>query len=102
MGLYVNPTTLNKEQWLIAHAEMVTHQDITGSNWTNVINMGRVPLVWVDNGPFTALAVAFSSEEAEEFAQPDGRAKRFFTVRRSCLADYASGVGEHMLRSYNL
>ena len=102
MGLYVNPTTMSKEEWLLANARPVVSEDITGDNWARVISEGRIPMVWMDNGPFSALGVAFSESEAADFARHDGRAKLFFTAPRASLASEDSGVGERLLAAYKL
>jgi len=59
-------------------------------------------VVLVDNGVFTALAVAYDRREAESFARPDGRPKLFTAVPRAALADFNSGVGEDLLRSFQV
>jgi hypothetical protein len=59
-------------------------------------------VVLVDNGPFTALAVAYDQREAAAFAREDGRSKIFATVPRDSLADAGSGVGENLLSAYKL
>lgn len=102
MGLYVNPTNTTKEEWRLANARRATAEDITGAGFAGVINEGRIPLVWMDNGPFSAVGVAFNQREAEDFARHDGRAKLFFTVPRDSLADANSGVGEKLLQAYKL
>lgn len=102
MGLYVNPTNTTKEKWLLANARRVTAEDITGAGFAGVIREGRIPIVWMDNGPFSAVGVAFDQSEAEYFARHDGRPKLFYTVPRSSLADDNSGVGEGLLRDYKL
>jgi len=102
MGLYVNPTKTTKEEWLMANGCPVTSDDITGVRFADVIRKGRIPLVWMDNGPFSAVGVAFNQREAEAFAQHDGRSKLFFTVPRDSLSNEDSGVGERLLLRYNL
>ncbi len=104
MGLYVNPTTQSKEAWVQQHAIALhrTGDAVTGGRHGEIISSGRVPLVLVDNGIFTALGVLYSQHEAEDFAREDGRPKLFITVDRAALADDASGVGEEALRRFGI
>jgi hypothetical protein len=47
----------------------------------------------VDNGIFKAAAFAFSEEELEVFAKPDGRPKTWLAMDRK-LAEELSGYGK--------
>jgi len=73
MGAYVNHQ-MGKEIWLITHGEEVPYVD-----WD--LPKGYLPVILVDNGPFTAAGIAYTKEELEAFTSPsDGRPKRFFIV----------------------
>jgi hypothetical protein len=104
MGLYVNPTSGSKEAWLREHSQG-GDVFVAAAPWLagyeRAIEQGRIPVVLVDNGVFTALGVAFDRREAESWARPDGRTKLFATVPRSALADATSGVGDDLLRSFH-
>ena len=72
MGAYVNHK-MGKEIWLIANAK-----EVSSILWENVPE-GYLPVVLVDNGPFTAAGIGYTKEELEAFTSPfDLRAKRFF------------------------
>jgi len=106
MGLYVNPTDRNKEAWLANNLIGIPYTNVHADMWLNDYNFmreeGNVPVVFVDNGAFTALAVAYNYNEAADFAQNDGRSKIFTAVSRQSLADPKSGVGEQLLKSFGL
>ena len=104
MGLYVNPTTQSKEDWVRSNARSMhrTGDAVTGTRYGEIIGSGRVPLVLVDNGMFTALGVLYSQREAEDFAREDGRPKLFITVDRAALASEDSGVGEQALQGFGI
>jgi hypothetical protein len=85
MGCYIN-TPLGKEAWLAANA--------TPTKGPQPITETHVPVCLVNNGPFTAAAVAFSERELEAFQQPgDYRPKTWFLVERAkvrTVSDLAS------------
>jgi hypothetical protein len=76
MGCYVNPKNEDKESFL----------DRVGERIKSAINYDAIPVdkllvVLVDNGLFTAAAVAYCKEEFMEFTKPtDFRPKLFFLV----------------------
>jgi len=75
MGCYIN-THAGKEAWLAANA--------TPTNGPGAITETHVPVCLVDNGMFTAAAVAFDKRELEAFTQPtDFRPKQWFLVERA-------------------
>lgn len=104
MGLYVNPESSSKEEWLRLNLRDLhrTGDAVTGAKHAEILAAGRVPLVLVDNGMFTALGVLYDQREAADFAREDGRSKIFATVDRAALADDASGVGEDQLRRFGI
>lgn len=67
MGFYINPPDMTKEAWLAAHGERLTGPP------SRHIDNGKVVVSHVDNGPFTAAAVAYSMRDLEEFQRPDDR-----------------------------
>jgi hypothetical protein len=72
MGAYINPKNMSKEQWLSENATEVPFVD-----WD--LPEGYLPVVLVDNGPFTAAGIAYCKEELGTFKHPeDMRPKRFF------------------------
>lgn len=78
MGYYVNPRDRSKEQWLAENGEP--------TNGPCEITEEHLPVVLVDNGPFTAAGVGFDAREIEAFTLPhDRRPKQWFKVPRSAL-----------------
>ena len=76
MGCYINPRGTPKEIWLQQNAEQ--------ASGPKPITETHVPVCLVDNGPFTAAAVAFDARELNAFTQPnDFRPKRWFYVERA-------------------
>lgn len=77
MGCYVNPSDQSKESWLF-ELGILTDQPKS----FDVTPDGMLPVCLVDNGPFTAAAVAFDASEFKEFIDPtDTRAKLWYWVK---------------------
>lgn len=75
MGAYVNPKNETKETWLEREGDEVETIDYDN------IPENKYPVVLVDNGTFTAGAIAFHRGEWEVFDNPDDtRPRRFFLV----------------------
>lgn len=75
MGCYINPRSETKEDFLRAKGERCL-----GVPAVN-LKEDKLAVCLVNNGPFTAAAVAFSQRELEEFAREDGRPKAWFYVK---------------------
>ena len=77
MGVvYVNPPTERKEAFLRNEGTEIDK----APQWSEVPE-GTLPVVLVDNGPFTAAGIAFSERELREFSDPgDYRPKRWYIV----------------------
>lgn len=91
MGIYVNPLKGSKEDWLNSHKVkwIPAHEFCTHTPGRN----GLLGVALVDNGPFTALAVADSLEEAKAFCRPeDSRPKHFFLVKLEDLLKKDAGL----------
>jgi len=84
MGYYINPTdNSSKEDWLERHAIVSVNP-----KWSDIPD-GCLPLCWVDNGPFTAVAIAYDEEEFDDFMDPsDNRPKRWFVVQKEYLSEF--------------
>lgn len=81
MGYYINPTDgTTKESWLASHG--VRHPEIVPeSARTTFEDKPCTCVVLVDNGAFTAAAIAYNDDELEAFTHyRDYRPKRFFLV----------------------
>lgn len=75
MGYYINPSDQSKEVWLVNNGRLLTK---TPENYRDGDD---IAVCLVDNGPFTAAAVAFSQAELEYFKSPaDPRPKLWFMV----------------------
>ena len=77
MGLYINPPWETKESWLEREAI-----EVAGANaaacW---LSDDVLPICLVNNGPFTAAAVAYNTRELSVLNNPrDLREKRWFVV----------------------
>lgn len=74
MGCYVNPPDKSKESWLEENA-----MELPTLPSANDITPETIPVCLVDNGPFTAAAVAYCESELAVFQNPaDTRPKRWF------------------------
>ena len=82
MGLYINPSHMSKEQWLIENGVLV--MGVPEFNKT----ASYFPVCLVDNGPFTAAAIAFDEREMAAFNQPrDYRLKEWYLVQKDKLIE---------------
>lgn len=81
MGYYLNPHE-GKEEWLSNNATKVSAEEAQAfSSWDE-----QALLVHVDNGPFTALGVAYDPSERAAFI--DGRSGRrwqWYTANRKIV-----------------
>ena len=79
MGCYVNPKDCSKETWLKNNAECI-YKPNTFPKWEDVAGGTVLPVVLVDNGPFTAAGVGYEEREYNDFILPDGRPKQVYKV----------------------
>ena len=83
MGVYINPQTGSKEQWLASNGEKIIGRVPTLNE-----RAGYLPVCLVDNGPFTAAAVICSQDELEAFNSPgDWRPRQWFLVESKKLLE---------------
>jgi hypothetical protein len=76
---------MEKEEWLEKYG---FHLD-GAPNWEEV-DENHYPVCLVDNGPFTAAAIAYRSEELEVFSEStlDRRPKTWYTVEKRHLQQF--------------
>jgi hypothetical protein len=82
MGCYINPLEGTKEQFLLKYGK-----EENSLSWEDKPE-NCLPVVWIDNGMFTAACVAYCEGELEEVTCPtDHRPKRYFYVALDDLKD---------------
>src|SRR5438876_105539 len=86
MGYYINPKNGTKEAWLVEHGKPISypeakHMDLNGNREVTLV-------VYVWNGAFSAVGIAFDEREREAFLNPkDNRVKAYFSVPVDKLVD---------------
>jgi len=92
MGNYINPLNMSKEAWLVDNGRLLLAAPDTYRDGD------EVAVCLVDNGPFTAAAVAYSQDELEYFKSPsDDRPKLWFYVPLDKLIE-VKAVPEGMVK----
>lgn len=92
--LYLNPKDISKEEWLVDNAISILSADThTIIPFTQAVIDKCLPVVLVDNGPFTAAVIAESQEDLDCFLNPaDFRPKKVYIVPVEFLVEV---TGEH-------
>lgn len=97
MGIYVNPENQTKEEWLISHGTEIHDRAVTSKD----ITKDTLPVCLVDNGPFTAAAVAYSLKEIIAFQNPlDLRPKTWLLVPIEDLLTVTYGLIDALYQTY--
>lgn len=79
MGFYINPHDMSKEDWLKEYGTLAVR--ITEAGFKHRPE-NTLPVILVDNGPFTAAAIAYNEQEYQEFINPkDIRPKTLYFVQ---------------------
>ena len=105
MGCYIDPQNEDKEIFLAREGREV-ESDYISQNYKTIKEKGDLPVVLVDNGPFTAAGVAYTEREFERFVRYDNRPKRFFIVpiyklkEVSPVSEYLQEVEEEWRNRY--
>ena len=87
MGFYINPSDMEKEDWLRIHGTRLKHEP-THEELPQYIETGNIPVCLVLNLMFTAAAVCVNSGELSAFTQEDDqRPKWWFTVPEASLVE---------------
>ncbi len=88
MGYYINPPNMSKEEFLDQKGTEISREEAASFKF---IDDNVLPVVLVDNGLFTAAAIAYSPDELEEFLSPDHRPMKWFLVEKELLKPYYVG-----------
>lgn len=86
MGCYIDPINETKEEFLEREGEEVV-SDVISMLFKEFKKGGKLPVVWVDNGRFTAAGIAYCESEFERFVRYDNRPKKFYLVDIEKLKD---------------
>ncbi|MBL1322153.1 MAG: hypothetical protein COA63_014010 [Methylophaga sp.] len=86
MGYYINPKDMSKEAWLNIHGIPMMYAPVL---FTDEIHYA---VCLVDNGMFTAAAVAYSQDELETFRHDDGRPKTWYWADIDKLKEVVEGL----------
>lgn len=96
MGYYVNPEgkfkSGEKEKWLFANGRAVPDGDLPA--WEE-ISKDKAMVCLINNGVFTAAAIAFKESEYHVFLTPDGRPRIWFSVDREKLTTVSDVEMKH-------
>ena len=98
MGLYINPPSTTKEAFLVKYGTIISQEEFAG--FIPAKNPDHIAICLMDNGPFTAAGIGYSSAECRAFAGEDGRFKLFYRVKRSDITKELCGVSIDELHNY--
>lgn len=84
MGCYINPPNCTKEAYLEQHGTRVSEDD-----YAFKFDGAHLPVCLVDNGFFTAAAIAYNPRERDAFlpTRQDNRDRLYYIVPISTLLD---------------
>ncbi len=84
MGFYIKPKDMSKEAFLDKHAMRIDRKLFL--EFRDFLTHDKLPVCLVQNPQFSAAAIAYSTHEAEAFADPsDYRPKEYFLVSKKLL-----------------
>ena len=86
MGYYINPPHTSKEQFLEAHGIEITQDEAEDFDFSTGDEI--LPVVLVNNGPYTAAAIVYNQRELDELTRQDGRPRKWFLVEKVLLEPY--------------
>lgn len=100
MGFYINPANESKEEFLKREA-LSSPFDVKIA-WGSVPD-GFLPVVLVNNGPFTAAAIAYCERELDELTSlEDTRPRKIFLIKTEKLLSVTGRGFEEYARSNGL
>jgi hypothetical protein len=93
MGCYVNPPDMSKEEFLKKNGSPLSKQEFLDANFDTLNAEGKMVVILVDNGPFTAAAIANSDRELkywqdEKSSGRDYRPATYYTCPIDLLKPY--------------
>ena len=96
MGMYINPIDgKTKHRWLADNGKLLEHPPKKISD----LPKEHLPVVLVDNGPFTAAGVAYCDDELQVFSDPiDPRKKLWYSVSIKDMMPHVSANDQQALR----
>jgi len=87
MGYYINPSDgSEKEAWLEEHAVFITKYEAKDFDFETSPDL--LPVCLVDNGAFTAAAIAYDAMERDRFIEPDHRPKIWYLVKKELVKEW--------------
>lgn len=95
MGLYINPKEKRKEAWLEENGKLITRVNAEMIVKSDGYPKDEVVVCLVNNGSFTAAAIADCLPEFEAFTwEGDKRPKKWYNVPRRCFVGGAWSIVE--------
>jgi hypothetical protein len=99
VGYYINPGGWPPQRPHISKEAFLSEFGIEETDLEKFADFGNapqgmLPVVWVNNGPFTGAGIAYDARELDAFLLPDRRPKRFYYVEIKTLLQ-VSDLGRH-------
>lgn len=95
MGIYLNPKNMTKEAWLEQNAKRIIPGRLALGDFPEMWEKNERVVVLVDNGYFTAAAVAYSHDELRTFLNVrDKRPKTCFVLDLEKFAEPSLGMSD--------
>ena len=80
MGIYLNPENETKEQYLKRESTEFPINIALKMGFIAFVQMGFVPVVWLDNNSYTAVAIIYCQNEFDYLLAPEWRTKKMYLV----------------------
>lgn len=96
MGLYINPPTQTKEDWLAGNGTVLGTVPVSIEKFDHVATF--LPVCLIDNGAFTAAGIAFDQREFDAMRRMDDhRRKLWFLVPVTKLCEVMRMTQDQLL-----